>query len=257
MTGFSLQGKRGLITGIANEHSIAYGCAKAMQAAGAELAVTYLNDKAHPHVEPLATELDASLFLPLDLRKEGELESTFNTIRDQWGELDFLLHAVAFAKGEDLNGRVTDCSQDGFALAMDISCHSFIRMAKLAEPLMKHGGSLMTLTYHGSERVIPGYGIMGPVKAALESATRYMATELGPQRIRVNAISAGLLPTRAASGIAAFDTMYERAKHEAPLPAETLTIDDVGNMAAFLASDAAKAITGAIHYVDAGYHITD
>ena len=252
----SLQGKRGLIIGVANDQSIAYGCAKAMHDAGATLALTYLNDKALPHVQPLADALGSALLLPLDLRKEGALDAVFETVTTKWGSLDFLVHAVAFANAQDLNGRVVDSSREGFLEAMDISCHSFLRMAKLAEPLMKNGGSLMTLTYHGSEKVIRGYGMMGPVKAALESSVRYLAVDLGPKRIRVNAISAGLLKTRAAGGIAQFGTMFERAEKEKPLP-DALSIHDVGATAAFLAGDGAKSITGTVQFVDAGYHITD
>lgn len=252
---FSLSGKRGLVVGIANEHSIAYGCAKAFQAAGAELAVTYLNEKAEKYVRPLAESLVAPLILPLDVAREGELEAVFAAITQKWGKLDFLLHAIAFATREDLHGRVTDCSKNGFLEAMDISCHSFLRMAHLAEPLMIGGGSLLTLTYHGSEKVVPGYGLMGAVKAALESCTRYMAAELGPKNIRVNAISAGLLATRAAGGIPGFDSLLENSNRK-PLPAP-LTIDDVGHMAAFLASSQANAITGGIHYVDGGYNILE
>lgn len=251
-----LAGKRGLITGIANQNSIAYGCAVACREAGAELAITYLNDKAKPYAAPLADTLKAPLFLPMDVSREGQMEAVFDNIRQTWGQLDFLVHAIAFANAQDLNGRVVDCSAGGFVQAMDISCHSFIRMAKLAEPLMKNGGSLITLTYHGSEQVIPGYGMMGPVKAALESAVRYMAAELGPARIRVNAVSAGLIHTRAASGLSQFETMFGRAEKTKPLP-DTLTIGDVGAMAAFLASDSAKAITGTVNFVDGGYHITD
>ncbi len=198
-----LAGKRGLVTGIANADSIAWGCAKAFRAMGAELAVTYLNDKARPHVEPLARQVDASLLMPLDLLRDGELEAVFERITAEWGGLDFVLHSIAFAPRDDLHGRVTDCSRAGFLTAMDVSCWSFIRMAKLAEPLMPGGGALFCMSYYGSQMVVEHYNMMGPVKAALESATRYLAAELGPQGIRVHAISPGPLKTRAASGIAA------------------------------------------------------
>lgn len=256
MTSPSLTGKRGLVIGIANENSIAWGCARAFRDAGAELAVTYLNDKAERFVRPLAERVQASLVLPLDVRRPGELEAVFDAIRAEWGMLDFLLHAIAFAPGEDLNGRVVDCSRGGFLDAMDVSCHSFLRMAKLAEPLMPHGGSLTTLTYHGAEKVVEGYGLMGPVKAALESCTRYMAAELGPKRIRVNAISAGLLPTRAGKGIGAFEAMYDRFLQGKPLPGD-LTVEDIGHCAAFLAGDGARCITGAVYAVDGGYRIVE
>ncbi|CPK32939.1 enoyl-(acyl carrier protein) reductase [Bordetella pertussis] len=202
-----LQGRRGLVTGIANQDSIAWGCARAFRALGAELAVTYLNDKARVHVEPLARSIDAALLLPLDLRVDGQLESVFEQIGARWGSLDFVMHSIAYAPRDDLRGRVVDCSRAGFLQAMDISCWSFIRMAHLAEPLMPKGGTLFCMTYYGSQMVVEHYNMMGPVKAALESATRYLAAELGPQGIRVHAISPGPLKTRAASGITG-QTLY-------------------------------------------------
>jgi enoyl-[acyl-carrier protein] reductase I len=252
----SLQGKKGLVTGIANDQSIAYGCARAFRWLGADLAITYLSDKAKPHVEPLARELGASLLLPLDLRIEGQLEAVFDTIRRSWDRLDFVLHSIAFAPKADLHGRVVDCSREGFLLAMDISCHSFIRMAKLAEPLMREGGTLFTMTFHGSAMVVENYNMMGPVKAALEAAARYLAYELGPKGIRVHAISPGPLKTRAASGLPEFDELLNKAAAKAP--ARMLAgIDDVGLATAYLATDAAKLITGNTVYVDGGYHIVD
>ncbi len=253
---FSLAGKRGLVAGIANDKSIAYGCARWLRHAGAELAVTYLNEKARPYVEPLAEELEAGLFLPCDVRNDGDMEAVFRAIEDRWGRLDFILHAIAFAPKEDLHARVVDSSQEGFGLAMDISCHSFVRMARLAEPLMTDGGSLMTLTYYGSERVVEHYNLMGPVKAALESTVRYMAAELGPQGIRVHALSPGPLKTRAASGIQRFDELMDKAAAKAP-DHRLSTIDEVGTTAAFLASDAASGITGGITHVDHGAHVID
>lgn len=252
----SLVGKRGLVTGIANEQSIAWGCAKAFRGLGAELAVTYLNDKAKPFVEPLARELEAAILAPLDLRVEGQLEAVFARIEKEWGRLDFVLHSIAYAPKEDLQGRVTDCSKAGFLLAMEISCWSFIRMAKLAEPLMDRGGALFCMTYYGSQMVVEHYGIMGPVKAALESATRYLAAELGPKGIRVHAISPGPLQTRAASGIPEFDELLARAQEKAPARS-LVSIDDVGLATAYLATDAARLVTGNTVYVDGGYHIVD
>jgi enoyl-[acyl-carrier protein] reductase I len=252
----TLEGRKGLVTGIANDQSIAWGCAKAFRALGAELAVTYLNEKAKPHVEPLAKELEAGIALPLDLRHEGELEAVFERIGQEWGRLDFLLHSIAFAPREDLQGRVVDCSRAGFLQAMEISCWSFLRMAKLAEPLMGRGGALFCMTYYGSQMVIENYNLMGPVKAALESATRYMAAELGPKGIRVHAISPGPLKTRAASGIAEFDELLNRAQEKAPLH-RLVSIEDVGLATAYLATDAAKLITGEALYIDGGYHIID
>ncbi|MDQ1815975.1 enoyl-ACP reductase FabI [Massilia scottii] len=250
----SLQGKKGLVVGIANEHSIAWGCARAFHAAGAELAITWFNDKARPYVEPLARELDASILLALDVEQPGQLEAVFDAIGARWGRLDFLLHSIAFAPKSDLHGRVTDSSREGFARAMDISCHSFARMARLAQPLMKEGGSLMTMSYVGAEEVIPGYGLMGPVKAALEASVRYLAAELGPGGIRVNAVSPGPLATRAASGIPHFDALLAQAAQRAPLR-RLVDIADVGALCAFLAGDGASAMTGSTLYVDAGYHI--
>ncbi|MEN4919977.1 enoyl-ACP reductase FabI [Achromobacter spanius] len=251
-----LAGKRGLVTGIANADSIAWGCAKAFRAMGAELAVTYLNDKALPHVEPLARQVDARLLMPMNLLNDGELEAVFERITQDWGALDFVLHSVAFAPRDDLHGRVTDCSRAGFLQAMDVSCWSFIRMAKLAEPLMENGGALFCMSYYGSQMVVEHYNMMGPVKAALESATRYLAAELGPQGIRVHAISPGPLKTRAASGIAEFDSMLDRAQAKAPARS-LVSIDDVGEATAWLATDAARLMTGQTLYIDGGYHIID
>lgn len=251
-----LAGKRGLVTGIANADSIAWGCAKAFRAMGAELAVTYLNDKARPHVEPLARQVDAPLLMPLDLLREGELEAVFERIATEWGGLDFVLHSIAYAPRDDLHGRVTDCSRAGFLTAMDVSCWSFIRMAKLAEPLMPTGGTLFCMSYYGSQMVVEHYNMMGPVKAALESATRYLAAELGPQGIRVHAISPGPLKTRAASGIAEFDALLDRAQAKAPARS-LVSIDDVGEATDWLATDAARRMTGQTLYIDGGYHIID
>jgi enoyl-[acyl-carrier protein] reductase I len=251
-----LKGKKALVTGIANDQSIAWGCAKAFRAFGAELAVTYLNEKARPHVEPLAQQCGASIFMPLDLRVDGQLEAVFDTIADRWGKLDICLHSIAFAPKEDLNGRVVDCSKSGFLLAMDVSCWSFIRMAKLAEPLMKDGGTISTMTYYGSQMVVENYNMMGPVKAALEASARYLAAELGPKGIRVHAISPGPLKTRAASGITDFDELLEKAQSKAPTRS-LVSPDDVGVAVAFLCTDGAKLITGETLYIDGGYHIID
>jgi enoyl-[acyl-carrier protein] reductase I len=251
-----LKEKKALVTGIANDQSIAWGCAKAFHAFGAEVAVTYLNDKSKPYVEPLAKQIKAPIFMPLDLQREGQLEAVFEKIRKEWGTLDLCLHSIAFAPKEDLQGRVVDCSKNGFLLAMEISCWSFIRMAKLAEPLMKNGGTLYTMTYYGSQMVVEHYNIMGPVKAALESATRYLAAELGPKGIRVHAISPGPLKTRAASGITAFDELLQKAQSKAPARS-LVSIDDVGVAVAFLGMNGAKLITGETMYIDGGYHIID
>ena len=251
----TLEGKRGLVAGIANRSSIAFGCARAFRELGAELAVTYLNEKAERFVRPLAEELQSPLILPCDVREPGQLEAVFERIKECWGGLDFVLHAIAYAPREDLHGRVVDCSREGFAMAMDVSCHSFIRMARLAEPLMAEGGgALMTVTFYGAERVVENYNLMGPVKAALEASVRYMAAELGPKKIRVHALSPGPIATRAASGLDRFDEMMDRARQRAPQH-QLVTIRDVGATAAFLASDAARALTGNVTYVDAGHHV--
>lgn len=250
----SLVGRRGIVIGVANDASIAWGCAKAMYAAGAQVALSYLNDKAKPHVQPLAEEIGAPVFLPCDVEKPGELEALFDAAGKQWGGIDFVVHSIAFAPKGDLQGRVVDCSREGFLRAMDISCHSFLRMAKLAEPLMARGGTLLTMTYLGAEEVIEGYDLMGPVKAALECATRYAAAELGPKGIRVHAISPGPLKTRAASGLANFDTLMSNVEHRAPLR-RLVSIEDVGALAAFMVSDAAASMTGGTLHVDGGYSI--
>ena len=249
-----LEGKRGLVVGIANEQSIAAGCAKAFALAGAKLAITYINEKSKAYVEPVATEVNAEILLPLDVQDDSQLDAVFQRIATTWGELDFILHSIAYCPKDDLHGRVTDCSRIGFSQAMDISCHSFIRMARKAEPLMKNGGCLLTVSYYGAEKVVEHYNIMGPVKAALESSVRYLAAELGPAGIRVNALSPGPLQTRAASGIAFFDELINDARARAPMR-QLVTIEDVGNVATSLVSDAAKSVTGNITFVDAGYHL--
>jgi enoyl-[acyl-carrier protein] reductase I len=249
-------GKKGLIVGIANDQSIAWGCAKAFRALGAELAVTYLNEKAKTYVEPLARQIEAAIVMPLDMRLPGQLEAVFDRISNRWGRLDFVIHSIAFSPKEALQGRVVDVPLDGFLSTMEISCWSFMRMAHLAEPLMKDGGTLFTMSYYGSQMVVENYNIMGVAKAALECAVRYMAAELGPKGIRVHAISPGPLATRAASGIPEFDELLAKAKVKAP-SRSLVSIEDVGFATAFLAHDAARLITGSTLYVDGGYHIID
>jgi enoyl-[acyl-carrier protein] reductase I len=245
---------KALVIGIANDQSIAYGCARAFRRQGAELAITYLNDKARPHVEPLARELEAPIFSPLNVQQEGQLEAVFEEIRRTWGRLDIALHSIAFAPKADLQGGLLNCSLAGFLTATDISCHSFIRMARLAVPLMIEGGTLLAMTFQGSGEVVPNYNVMGPVKAALESAVRYLASELGPKNVRVHAISPGPVATRAASGLAEFDRLLQKARERSPLN-ELIEIDDVGAAAAFLGSPAARRMTGTIFSVDAGVNI--
>lgn len=249
-----LAGKKGLIVGIANEGSIAWGCAQAFHAAGAELAITYLNDKAKPYVQPLAEQLGAPIFMPLDVTQPEQQEALFAEITRRWGKLDFLLHSIAFAPKADLLGRVVDSSAQGFAVAMDISCHSLMRLARSAEPLMKDGGTILTMSYYGAEKVVSHYNLMGPVKAALEASMRYLAAELGQHNIRVNALSTGPVKTRAASGLAEFDRLMHEAAEKAPLH-QLVTLEQIGAMAAFLVSDNARQVTGQVVYVDAGYNI--
>jgi enoyl-[acyl-carrier protein] reductase I len=251
-----LEGKRGLIVGIANDRSIAWGCARAFRALGAELAITHVNEKTRKYVEPLARELDATIFMPLNVQDDRQTEAVFQRLANDWGRLDFLVHSVASAPKETLRGRVVDASRDGFLKTMDVTCWSFIRMAHLAEPLMKKGGTLFAMTYYGSRMVVAHYNVMGVAKAALECAVRYIAAELGPKGIRVHAISPGPLATRAASGIPEFDALLDKARAKAPARS-LVSIDDVGVATAFLAHDAARLITGETLYIDGGYHIID
>lgn len=248
-----LEGKKGLVLGIANEHSIAWACAQAMHEAGAELGATWQTEKSRAYVEPLLDSIAVDLRMPLDISDDVQLQALFDAVAQRWGRLDFLIHSIAYAPKEDLHGKVLDSSRDGFSMAMDISCHSFIRAARLAAPLMNQGGSLIAMSYLGSEQVVPNYGLMGPVKAALESTVRYLAAELGPQGIRVNTVSPGAIATRAASGINDFDALVADYAQRAPMVG-ALTIQDVAPLCVFLASDGARAMTGTTLYVDGGYH---
>jgi len=249
-----LAGRKALVVGVANDRSIAWGCARAMHRAGAEIAMTYLNEKARAHVQPLADEVQAKLFLPLEVREPAQTDAVFAAITREWGKLDILVHSIAFAPREALDGRVVDCPREGFLTAMDVSCWSFLDMARRAEPLMTDGGTLLTMSYLGANEVIENYGIMGPVKAALEASVRYLATELGPKGIRVHAVSPGPLATRAASGIPDFDALMERVATRAPAR-RLVTIDEVGAACVFLSTQYAAAMTGETLYVDGGYHI--
>jgi enoyl-[acyl-carrier protein] reductase I len=249
-----LAGHKSLIVGVANDSSIAYGCASAFRSAGADLALTWLNEKARPYVEPLAQELGAEIMAPLDVSVPGQLEAVVEQISSQWGRLDSLVHSIAFAPKEDLQGGLLNCSAEGFAKAMDISCHSFVRMARLCAPLMTHGGTMFAMSYYGANRIVPNYNVMGPVKAALEACCRYLAYELGPQNIRVHAISPGPLKTRAASGLKDFELMLNAAAAKTPL-GEVVDIMDVGFACAYLATDFAHRITGGTIYIDGGANI--
>ena len=249
-----LKGQKALVLGIANEFSIAYGCAKAFRMLGAEIAVTYLNEKARPHVEPLAKELDAPIFMEMDVQKPGQLEAVFEEIGRKWGKLDIALHSIAFAPYQDLQGGLLNCSAEGFSLAMDVSCHSFVRMARLAVPLMTDGGTIFAMSYYGANKVVPNYNVMGPVKAALEASVRYLAYELGPKGIRAHAISPGPIKTRAAGGLKDFDIMLNEAVAQSPVH-DLVDIDDVGMATAYLATPFARRLTGSTFYVDAGLNI--
>jgi enoyl-[acyl-carrier protein] reductase I len=251
-----LKGSKALVIGIANQHSIAYGCASAFAELGADLAITYLNEKSRTYVEPLARELKVSdnLLMPLDVTHPGELENVFGRVKSEWGRLDILVHSLAFAPKEDLQGGLLDCSASGFSQAMDISCHSLVRMTKLAAPLMTGGGAILAMSYYGANKVVNNYNVMGPVKAALEACCRYLAYELGPRGIRVHAISPGPLKTRAASGLKDFDRLLNEAVQRAPL-GELVDIMDVGYTCAFLATPLAKRLTGETLYVDGGVNI--
>lgn len=251
--GDMLRGKRGLVVGVANAQSIAFGCAAKLRAFGAEIALTYLNEKARPHVQPLAEQIQASLLMPLDVTQPGQLQAVFERIRAEWGSLDFVIHSIAFAPRADLHGRITDCSQAGFLQAMQVSCHSFIEMAHLAEPLLNPGSALITMSYYGADKVVNHYNLMGPVKAALESSVRYMASELGERDIRVFAVSPGPLHTRAASGIDHFDELIDMAVKRSP-GRRLVDIAEVGRVVAFLVGGAASGMTGDVIYVDAGLH---
>ena len=249
-----LTGKKALVVGVANEDSIAYGCAKAFRSVGADLAISWLNERASRWVEPLARELEASITGELDVAVPGQLEALFDQIRAKWGRLDILVHSIAFAPKEDLQGGLLNCSAEGFAKAMDISCHSFVRMAKLAAPLMTEGGSMFAMSYLGANRVVANYNVMGPVKAALAAVCRYLAYELGPQGVRVHAISPGPLKTRAASGLKDFETLLNEAARKAPL-GELVDIMDVGYTCAYLATPFARRVTGGLVYIDGGANL--
>ena len=250
----ALKGKKALVVGVANDQSIAYGCAKAFHELGAELAITYLNEKTKTYVEPLLKGLGATIFMPLDVAKPGELEAVFGKIAAKWGKLDIMVHSIAFAPKADLQGGLLDCSAEGFKVAMDISCHSFVRMAKLAAPLMKDGGSMFAMSYYGAQKVVPNYNVMGPVKAALEASCRYLAYELGPKKIRVHAISPGPLKTRAAGGLKDFDLLLAKAARKAPI-GELVDIMDVGFACAYLATPYARRLSGETMFVDGGVNI--
>jgi len=248
-----LAGKVGLVTGVANDRSIAYGCARAARCAGADLVITHLDARSTPWVAPVARALDVER-MTLDIADDAQLDAVLHHIEERWGKLDFVLHAMAFAAKEDLHGRVADCSRGGFARMMDVSVHSFLRLANRAEPLMRDGGTLVTLSYLGAEKVVPHYNVMGLAKAALEAATRYLAAEMAPAGIRVHALSPGPVATRSASGIGRFDELLRREQAHTPM-GRLADIEDIGDAFLYLVSDAAAATTGSVLFVDGGRHI--
>jgi len=253
-TGTLMAGKRGLIMGIANNRSIAWGIAKAVTAQGAELALTYQGDALKKRVEPLAKDLDCNLVLPCDVTDGASMDALFERLRAEWGGLDFLVHAIAYSDKNELDGRYVETSQQNFSQTMLVSCYSFTALAKRAEPLMTGGGALLTLTYYGAEKVMPHYNVMGVAKAALEASVRYLAADLGRNNIRANAISAGPIKTLAASGIADFRYILKWNEHNSALR-RTVTIEDVGGAALYLLSDLSRGVTGEVHHVDSGYHV--
>ena len=253
-TGTLMAGKRGLIMGVANNRSIAWGIAKAVAAQGAEVAFTYQGDALKKRVEPLAAELGKSIVMPCDVTDSASMDAVFAELKAKWGRLDFLVHAIAFADKAELDGRYVDTSEENFTKSLLISCYSFTALAKRAEPLMTNGGSLVTLTYYGAEKVMPHYNVMGVAKAALEASVRYLAADLGRGNIRVNAISAGPIKTLAASGISDFRYILKWNEYNSPLR-RTVTIEEVGASGLYLLSELGRAVTGEIHHVDAGYHV--
>ena len=253
MTNGLMKGKRGLIMGVANQRSIAWGIAQACADAGAELAFTYQGEALERRVKPLADSIDANLVLPCDVTDEASMDAVFDTLKQQWGELDFVVHAIAFADKDELTGRYVDTSPGNFAMSLNISCYSFTAVANRAEKLMPNGGSLLTLSYFGAEKVIPHYNVMGVAKAALEASVRYLAADLGKQNIRVNSISAGPIKTLAAAGIGGLRMMLKWNEENAPMR-KNVTIEEVGNSALYLLSDLSTGVTGENHHVDAGYN---
>jgi enoyl-[acyl-carrier protein] reductase I len=247
-----MEGKRGIILGVANEMSIAWGIAQQLREAGAELAFTYLNESLEKRVRPLAESLDSKLILPCDVCSDAAIETTFKEVEKAWGQIDFVVHSVAFANRDDLRKPFTQTSRDGFSMAMDISAYSLVAISRYAAPLMSDGGSIVTLTYLGSVRAVPNYNVMGVAKAALESCTRYLAAELGEKKIRVNAISAGPIRTLAASGVAGMREKIKYMDIHAPLR-RAVDQTDVGKSALYLCSDLSSGVTGEIHYVDGGF----
>ncbi|ODA67321.1 Enoyl-[acyl-carrier-protein] reductase [NADH] FabI [Methyloligella halotolerans] len=253
-TGNLMAGKRGIVLGVANNRSIAWGITKACADQGAEIALTYQGDALKKRVEPLAEQIGAKMVLPCDVTDEASIDKVFETLEKEWGSIDFLVHAIAYSDKSQLDGRYVDTTEDNFTQTMKISCFSFTALAKRAEKLMPDGGSMITLTYYGAEKVMPHYNVMGVAKAALEASVRYLAADLGEKGIRVNAISAGPIKTLAASGIADFRYILKWNEYNSPLK-RTVTLEEVGGGALYLLSDLGRGMTGEVLHIDSGYHI--
>jgi enoyl-[acyl-carrier protein] reductase I len=249
-----MAGKRGIVMGVANERSIAWGIASKLQSQGAELAFTYQGDALLKRVRPLAESIGSDIILPCDVTDDASIDAVFDTLQERWGKLDFLVHAIAYADKGELKGKYLNTSRDNFARSLDISCYSFTAVAQRAVPLMKDGGTMVTLTYYGAERVMPHYNVMGVAKAALEASVRYLAADLGDRKIRVNAISAGPIKTLAASGIGDFRYILKWNEYNSPLR-RNVSLDHVGGAALYLLSDLSGGVTGEVHHVDSGYHV--
>lgn len=250
-----MKGKRGLIMGVANDHSLAWGIAKALHGAGAELAFTYQGEGFGKRVRPLAEQVGSELVIPCDVEEIETVDAAFDTIKEKWGTIDFVVHAIGFSDRNELKGLYADTTRDNFSRTMVISCFSFTEISKRAAALMIDGGSIITLTYAGSTRVLPNYNVMGVAKAALEASVRYLAADYGPRDIRVNAISAGPVRTLAGAGVADAREMYNYQQRNSPMR-RNVTIDDVGGSALYLLSDMSRGVTGEVHFVDSGYHVT-
>jgi enoyl-[acyl-carrier protein] reductase I len=249
-----LKGKKALVVGVANERSLAWACAQQLHAQGCEVGFTYLDERLEKRVRPLAESLQSTFVEPCDVAKDEDIVTLFETLKKKWGTFDILIHSVAFANRDELDGRFVNTSREGFRLALDVSAYSLIPFAKLAEPLMPHGGAILTMTYLGAQKVVPNYNVMGVAKAALEATVRYLAYDMGPQKIRVNAISAGPVKTLAAAGVRNFRDMLSAAGEKTPLK-ENISSDDVGHLAAFLCGPGGLHITGSTMFVDSGAHI--
>jgi enoyl-[acyl-carrier protein] reductase I len=249
-----MAGKRGVIMGVANDRSLAWGIAKELATHGAELAFTFQGEALEKRVRPLAASVGSDLVLPCDVTREGDLDNVFAEVGRKWSGIDFAVHAIGYSDKNQLKGRYIETTRDNFLMSLDISCYSFTAMCRAAEPLMTNGGSLLTLTYYGAEKVTPHYNVMGVAKAALEASVRYLAVDLGGKRIRVNAISAGPIKTLAASGIGDFRYILKWNEYNAPLK-RNVTIEDVGGAGLYLLSELARGVTGEVHHVDCGYHV--